>query len=342
MKATAFVSLLLLTGAILPSSVNAADPTEALIRKGVDKRRRNDDKGALPLFRRAYESSRSPRAAAQLGLCEQALELWMEAEAHLSEALISQTDVWVNGQRGTLDAALGQTRKHLTRIDIAEAPAGATVNINGAFRGNVEDAPFFVEPKAAEVAIQSGDEVSLTNVSNLSAGQALTIKFAPKKRAVPPLPSAQTLDTPGKDQVAVVAQEDNPISPSGPDRGLRIAKWVAFGSGGVALALGTYALVERNGAANDFNGVKTDNGDRACFLSAGKVVGPMGEVASAKCSDLDARVSSMSTASIVGFVAGAALVSAGLTLWFLEPRSNNDNQTFACAPNIFTMGRAHV
>ncbi len=116
----------------------AADPIEVLIRKGVDKRRKNDNKGALPYFREAYETSRRARAAAQLGLCEQALEMWLEAEGHLAESLVSQTDAWINAQRGTLEASLQDVRRQLVRVDIEGAPDDASVSIAGVRRGKVE------------------------------------------------------------------------------------------------------------------------------------------------------------------------------------------------------------
>jgi hypothetical protein len=51
-----------------------AEPAEdALIRQGIELRRRQEDAAAFPLFKRAYELRRSPRAAAQMGLDELAL-----------------------------------------------------------------------------------------------------------------------------------------------------------------------------------------------------------------------------------------------------------------------------
>jgi len=91
------VALLCLVGlaAISGSEAVASDNAEILIRKGVELRRRGRDSDASALFRQAYELSHTPRAAAQLGLCEQALGQWLEAEGHLSEALLAESDPWI-------------------------------------------------------------------------------------------------------------------------------------------------------------------------------------------------------------------------------------------------------
>jgi len=60
-------------------AVAAGDEAERLTVKALDLRKIGDDQGALPLLERAHELSRSPRSAAQLGLCEQALGRWADA-----------------------------------------------------------------------------------------------------------------------------------------------------------------------------------------------------------------------------------------------------------------------
>ena len=72
--------------------VQAADAAELLIRQGVELRRKGNNRGAVVKFRSAYELSKSARATAQLGLCEQALDIWLEAKQHLSEGLYLESD----------------------------------------------------------------------------------------------------------------------------------------------------------------------------------------------------------------------------------------------------------
>src|SRR5215470_17665006 len=64
-----------------------ADQAEALIREGVQLRAHDKTAAALPVFEKAYQVSRTPRTAAQLGLCELELGSFVAAERHLNEAL---------------------------------------------------------------------------------------------------------------------------------------------------------------------------------------------------------------------------------------------------------------
>jgi len=56
---------------------------DALIRKAIELRRTGKDKEALVELRRAAEIEKQPRVAAQIGMAEQALGLWVVAERDL-------------------------------------------------------------------------------------------------------------------------------------------------------------------------------------------------------------------------------------------------------------------
>jgi len=64
----------------------------------------------------------TPRSAAQLGLCEQELEQWMESEAHLDEALAATSDDWVGLHRKALESSQKAVRTELAEIRIAGSP----------------------------------------------------------------------------------------------------------------------------------------------------------------------------------------------------------------------------
>src|SRR5260221_11420564 len=71
----------------------AADSAEeALIREGIEHRRRREDAAALPLFQPAYELHHSPRSPAQAGLDEIALGRWIAAHRHLDDGLAPAPD----------------------------------------------------------------------------------------------------------------------------------------------------------------------------------------------------------------------------------------------------------
>ncbi|HEY7371522.1 MAG TPA: hypothetical protein VIF57_05035, partial [Polyangia bacterium] len=63
--------LVALAGLARPArAATDAEQAEALIREGVQLRAHDKAALALPLFEKAYQISRTPRTAAQLGLCE--------------------------------------------------------------------------------------------------------------------------------------------------------------------------------------------------------------------------------------------------------------------------------
>ena len=79
----------------------------ALIRRGLALRQRGDDREALARFEEAYQLSPSPLAQAQRALAEAALGQWLEANAHLSEAMSHGSDRWIR-ENDTL-LRLGET-----------------------------------------------------------------------------------------------------------------------------------------------------------------------------------------------------------------------------------------
>ena len=113
-----------------------ADRTELLIREGVELRKQGNNAEAVSRFTKAYEQSHTPRAAAQLGLCEQALERWIDAELHLSEALAGASDPWVAKNRKVLSETLVKTRSRLALL-VIEGAAAAQVHVNGEYVGNL-------------------------------------------------------------------------------------------------------------------------------------------------------------------------------------------------------------
>jgi len=80
------------------TAASPSDEAEALIRKGVEQRRRGNHTEALELFERASSITPSARALAQRGLAESSLRRWVEAERHLSEALDRHDSPWIEAK----------------------------------------------------------------------------------------------------------------------------------------------------------------------------------------------------------------------------------------------------
>src|SRR5437867_6457532 len=99
--------------AALPTAARAAtdaEQAEALIREGVQLRAHDKAGEALLVFEKAYQVSRTPRTAAQLGLCELELGHFVAADRHLGEALAGAEHPWVRKNKATLKKSLDSAR----------------------------------------------------------------------------------------------------------------------------------------------------------------------------------------------------------------------------------------
>jgi hypothetical protein len=103
---------------------------EALVAQGIALRKDGRDLEALPLFRKAFEQQPTPRAFAQLGTCEQAVGLWVAAEAHIHEALKHVQDPWIRKHEIALREALGHVQEKLSSVEFWGTPAGARISID--------------------------------------------------------------------------------------------------------------------------------------------------------------------------------------------------------------------
>src|SRR5689334_14201627 len=83
----ALVSVLGFLAWATPAHADGDESADRLLKRGVELRKAGKDDEALEAFRAAYTSRPSPRAQAQIGLAEQALGRWGDAERDLSEAL---------------------------------------------------------------------------------------------------------------------------------------------------------------------------------------------------------------------------------------------------------------
>lgn len=235
----AVASTLVLTVTLVASSrARAADPSEVLIRQGVELRRIGKPEQALEKFEEAYKLSHSPRSAAQLGLCEMALGRWISAELSLTEALAANSDPWINRNRSTLSDALGRVGNHLGTLIVWGGPDGALVVVNGEDAGQLpRSRPVRVLPGEASVVVNApgfrSREEKVMVAATQTAEHAITlVADAPS----PPYPTSAP-EPPGK-----IAAGDTPrvetratTDPENPP--FYRSAWVWAGAAGVALAV---------------------------------------------------------------------------------------------------------
>lgn len=180
---------------------------ETLIRQGIESRRKRNDVVALELFRKAYDVRRSPRAAAQMGMAEIALGRWVDAEAHLQEAISVPSDPWIAKHQATLQDSLSRSREHLGRLEILGRPRGAEIVIEDVVVGTL--------PLAKPLTVRSGDcrfvirAVGYEPVSrnvDVAPGDLTRETVVLSAR---PAADARAADTGAATQVAVVTSDAN-------------------------------------------------------------------------------------------------------------------------------------
>lgn len=115
----------------IPKKEAKEEEAEQFIQQGIKLRRVGRDDAALERFDKAYGLVPSPRAAAQKGLCLQALGRFTEAEDLLAQSLEGEGDPWVQKNRATIKDSLEDVKTKLGRFEISGTPVGAQVLVDG-------------------------------------------------------------------------------------------------------------------------------------------------------------------------------------------------------------------
>jgi len=246
---------------LLTTSARAQTPdAEALIREGVEARRERRDADALRLFSRAHDLTHSPRALAQVGLAEQALGRWLEAEGHLRGALDRRDDPWIARNAAPLTTALGVVAQHLGWLRIDGGVAGAEVLVDGQ--------PIGTLPTSVALRVVAG-----TLALEVRAPGHVTIR---REVAIPPDGEARevvrlTPDLSGSTVAVAVRSPEAVTAPSGasPDRvvprprSIRpMLAWGALAGAAVGAGVAIGAAVSREGHVAEYNADATCPGVR--------------------------------------------------------------------------------
>jgi hypothetical protein len=331
-SAVAVAVLAVFAGLAAPPARAATDAeqAEALIREGVKLRARDNAPKALPVFEKAYQISRSPRTAAQLGLCELELGYYVAADRYLTEALAAPDHPWVSKNKTALTRALDSARANIGELALVVSPAGAEVSLNKkpldkALVGppvRLDKGPVDVEvrapgyePTRETITIVGGKREQRTFAL---VREAATAAGASEIRVGPVVSLAPTASDPSAAAVTL-----NAAPPPGEDGGRTMRRTAAWITGGAALAALLFGTVEAFNAAGKSDAFNTHTGviDGVEFRDCGTAN------LSPACKGLKEDYDQALTLSVVGFAAAGVLAATSSVLFLLSPSGENSGAT---------------
>jgi hypothetical protein len=346
----------------VPTRALAADEADRLIKEGLDLRRAGDDQSAYKLFVQAYGEGHTPRAAAQLGFCEQALGRWADAETHLSEGLRAlSSDPWIRKSRAPIEQSLSTVKKQIARIEVVGEPAGAEVLINGAPAGKLPlDTLARVAGGVIEVELRKAGYTRASKILRVEGGQYQKVviraerepetaaaaaersraEAAERQLLAPPAPPE---DDPSEDSdgparaAAPRVRRDQPARRGGAGgsvNSLRVAAWVTGGVSLVFLGAGAIELVSASSSLDEFGRTPAaSDPTMACGTNLPNYGG-------ARCASLYHDWRQARTIGVAGLVGGGLLAAASLTLFIVsaEDPPGSDQASITCAPTVRDLG----
>lgn len=360
------ICVLLLGAAYLCGAAAHAAPnaSEEAIARGLELRRSTRDSEALEEFKRAYQLSPSPRALAQMAWAEQALGRWVDAEAHLREALNAKSDPWIRKVHGRIEDSLLAVGAHLGSLEVTGSPAGADVNVDGKKAGNL--------PLPGPIRVPAGDVVLEVRAENyrpisrtvdvrarvlaretvtLVATEAQPQTSAPlatasKANAEPAAVAATVVKpAPAVGAPPVDARASEPDSDRGTWR--RPVKWIVAGAAVLMAGAGVTGLVLHEQKVSAFDGrLDPMTMTKRCSNSAGGVLG--GD----DCVTLAHDAERWRDVAIIGFVGAGVFAAGALILQLTDdgaPAGARSNATtmpdrgglrLACQVDPFARGAA--
>jgi hypothetical protein len=319
---------------------DANSQADEAIRRGVALRKAGDDEAAAREFQKAHDLSPSPRAAAQLGLAEQALGRWEDADAHISEALHSPDDAWVSKNRGVLEHALGYVKEHVGRVEVVGEPEGAEVIVNGRPAGKLPLGPVRVSAGQVDIELRAPGYPRATRALTITGGQYQRVVIRLEKAAPAPAAGAP-VETPRAAEAPRFITLPPPPPTARPSTGRVVAKWTALGLVPIGLATGIIATVVHQNKVSEFDAA--DN--MGCADKGGTAVHIVGGAPAPECQGALDAYHTARTWQFVGFGAAGALTATWLILQLTEPSSGvatekGSSVAWACAPSLLGAGAA--
>ena len=320
---------------VAPSARGAQDGTaeaDKLIRHGVELRRTHDDDSAQREFQKAYDLVHTPRAAGQLGLAEQALGRWEDAERHVSEAIHAPADPWVIKNRAALDQALNTIQAHLGRIEVIGNQNGAMVSVNAREVGRLPlPEPVRVSAGQVDIQVSAPGYAPVQRTVTIVGGQYQKVVVHLAKEAAP---AVQPAATASPEPVAPASPPSTPQPESDSSHVRLVLKWTAAGLAGAGLVTGVVFTLLHQSAVSSFN--------TTCRVLADQGVDRTTGMKTTSCDDKYGTNKLDQTISIVGYAAAGAFAATWLILELTEPSTTESAEHASagavCAPSISQIG----
>jgi len=333
LKRSASVAAILALAALSAAARAAteADQAEALIREGVQLRAHDKAAAALPVFEKAYQISRTPRTAAQLGLCELELGAFVAAERHLNEALAGPEHPWVKKNKATLKKSVETARASIGELALIVSPPGAEVLVNHKpVEGAQPGAPLRLDKGLVDLEVRAPGYEPAHDTITVVGGKTeqRTITLVPE--AKPAL--ALTAPPPATDAAALGTVPP----PAREHRTQWIAAWITGGAAAGALVFGTVEALAANSKSNAFNG-HTGVMNGVVYQDCGTAQ------LTPACKSLKDDYGQALTLSIVGFAAAGALAATSSVLFVRSwpghgAERDGTARALACVPDPVARG----
>jgi hypothetical protein len=330
--------LLTLVGTTVRARAEGDDAGEAQIRRGLELRKAGQDDQALDAFRSAYKVKASPRAQAQMGMAEQALGRWVDAERDLKGALAVEQDVWIARNSATLKRSLATVTEHLGSVQIVGSPAGARVVIDERDVGRLPiDAPVRVPAGEVLVTVSASGYVDISRKITVGVGslarEVIALHAVASSPAVVATPvhiersaeSSASDDTPGVSVSAATGTsgEDKDAAPS-EGRGLTTLQAWAIGAGAVGVvAAGVGTLFALQAIS------KNDDSRKGC----------VGDVCDGPSTQARRDALTAGNRATVAFVVGGVLFAGGVAVFFAARPSPGGGSSSASIVPVIEPGR---
>lgn len=290
---------------------DAASEAEVLLVEGVKLREQGRDEEALAVFKRALAKAPSARARAQVALAEQALGMWVIAEADLQAALSEEGDPWIQKNRAALDRALAAIQKRLSTLEVRGAE-DAEVYVDGLRLGRGAG-PYRVEAGKRSLEVRAAGHRSVARSVDLAPGgmaRETVVLVAESSGSAAPAPGSSSGGPPGP---------ADPGSPPGTTQ--RIIGWTFAGTGAALLATGLFGALYSN----------------ARILQHNEECPGLGTEQPVTCTEHVKASRTWHTISILSFVSGGAFTAGGAALLFTAPSAARDETTakawVTCGPS---------